>query len=271
MTNFSSDSTVNPPPSNRQLLILLGLFLGTIFAIVWGISAILNNLVWLIPNSVEQQLGSLIVPTYEKLAEKSPTQDTLNQLLDRLESNLPNKDNQRNWQVLYIPEKTVNAIAIPGDRIIIYKGLLNKVQSENELMMVLGHELGHFANRDHIRAIVRQLGLSIAITMIFGDSSGIQATTINAVQIFAKAKFSQNQETQADKFGLELLQKTYGHVGGATDFFQRISNKIYASLEILASHPAPENRVKHLQNLIQEKRYPLKETLPLSSTLKISE
>jgi len=45
--------------------------------------------VWLIPPSVEQQLGALIVPAYERLAEPTSAQNTLNELLNRLEINLP--------------------------------------------------------------------------------------------------------------------------------------------------------------------------------------
>lgn len=268
MNNNFSTSDRNSPPSKRQLLTLLGLFLGTIFLIIWVISAILNNLVWLIPINVEQQLGKVIVPTYEKLAKPSSTQDTLNQLLTKLENNITPKENNRNWQVLYIPEKTVNAIAIPGDRIIIYQGLLNKVQSENELMMVLGHELGHFAHRDHLRGIVRQLGLQIVLSMILGNTGGLESSAINVIQVISNAKFSQEQETKADEFGLELLNKNYGHVGGATDFFVELSKIKGLNLEILSTHPHPETRVKQLENLIKQRHYQIRNKTPLLPELK---
>ncbi|MEM9214339.1 MAG: M48 family metallopeptidase, partial [Cyanobacteria bacterium P01_F01_bin.150] len=211
----------NPPPKNRQLLVLFGLFLGTIILIVWGVGWIASSVVWLIPPSVEQQLGQVIVPIYEAQAQPSSTQDQLNALLDRLETNLTaDIHNGRDYQVLYVPEDVVNAIAIPGDHIIIYDGLLQEMDSENELAMVLGHELGHFANRDHLRGLGRQLAVRLALAYVFGDVGTIGAIATSSTSIIANAQFSQQQEYQADEVGLTLLNQLYGHAAGATDFFQ---------------------------------------------------
>ena len=257
----------NPPPSNRQLLILLGLFVGFIIAVVWIVWSLVNNLIWLIPPSVEQQLGALVVPAYEQQAKSSPAQDTLNQLLDRLETNLPEEQKQeRNYQVLYIPQATVNALAIPGDRIIIYAGLLDKMTSENELMMVMGHELGHFAHRDHLRGLGRQLFLQMAIATIFGDVSWLQGTAA-AVQAVSQAQFSQSQETEADEFGLTLLQATYGQVAGATDFFAQLNQQKGINLAFLATHPNPGDRVIQLNRLIKARKYQVGVRSPLPKTL----
>ena len=138
----------NPPPTARQLLTILAIFVGFIVGVVWLLLLLVDNLVLLIPVEVEQQLGRLMVPTYERVAQPSPTQDELNRLLDGLEEELePPLESERDFRVLYVPEPTVNAIAIPGDRIVIYEGLLSQMESENELAMILGHELGHFAHR----------------------------------------------------------------------------------------------------------------------------
>ncbi|HAC64519.1 MAG TPA: peptidase M48, partial [Cyanothece sp. UBA12306] len=113
----------NPPPSNRQLLILLGIFLSFIALIIFSLSIILDWAITQIPISVEQKLGALIVPFYKEQAKSSSEQDSLNRLLDRLEANLDNKlAEKRDYQILYIPEATVNALAIPGEQIIIFEG-----------------------------------------------------------------------------------------------------------------------------------------------------
>ncbi|MEP0855377.1 M48 family metallopeptidase [Trichocoleus sp. DQ-U1] len=268
MSGTATSSDRNPPPNNRQLLIVLGLFIGFIVGVIWLLGLFINSLVWVIPPSVERQLGAVIVPAYERLAKPSPAQDTLNQLLDRLEAKLPSEQRQeRDYRVLYVPDNTVNALALPGDRIIIYAGLLKQTESENELMMVLGHELGHFAHRDHLRALVRQLLLPIAIATVFGDAAGLSSAAATGVQAVSSSRFSQSQESEADEFGLTLLQQTYGHVAGATDFFARMSRKSGAGFDFLTSHPAPGRRVKELQRLIEQGNYPVKERLALPETL----
>ncbi|MBW4664354.1 MAG: M48 family metallopeptidase [Chroococcus sp. CMT-3BRIN-NPC107] len=257
----------NQPPSNRQLLILLGIFAAFTIGVIWLIGWIASSIVWLIPYSVEQQLGAVIVPVYERLAMPSPAQNTLNDLLDRLEAQLPSQRQNRDYKVLYIPKDTVNALAVPGDRIIIYSGLVKQAQSENELMMVLGHELGHFANRDHLRSLGRAVVVQIAIASIIGDIGSIGSIAVSGIETISNAQYSQSQESQADEVGLTLLQKTYGHVAGATDFFARMSQKQQLDIDFLATHPAPSRRVKEIQQLIKQRNYKVEQKQPLPSTL----
>ncbi|MEO1620812.1 MAG: M48 family metallopeptidase [Cyanobacteria bacterium J06632_3] len=262
-----SDET--PPPGNSQLLQLALLFLagliGAIALAVWLSGAV----VWLIPPEVEQQLGRAIVPAFEAQAEPSDTQDELNRLLDGLEIHLPEAQRDgRDYQVLYVPEETVNALAIPGDRIIIYQGLLAEAESENEVMMVLGHELGHFANRDHLRGLSRQLMVRLSLSAFFGDLGALGAIASNSVSSLTNAQFSQSQEIQADEVGLDLLAKAYGHVAGATDFFIRIKQESVPGIALLASHPPSEARVRKLNARIAGKGYERKDKTPLPAPLR---
>ena len=262
-TGYSDRS---PVPQNRQILLLLGFVIGLIAALITSVGMITDLLVGFIPFGVEQQLGIVMVPAFEQMAEPSAAQDQLNQLLDRLESHLPSPQNGRNYQILYVPDDTVNAMAIPGDRIIIYRGLLAEVESENELMMVLGHELGHFAHRDHLRQLGRSLLTELLVTSLFGDSSGLQRVAVSSTAALTDARYSQNQEYRADEFGLTLLQQTYGQVAGATDFFARMSQP-GESFDFLATHPGSAQRVKRLNGQIAARGYKIGEKLALPAVL----
>lgn len=258
----------NPPPKKRQVLFFLGLFFGTIALIVWGAVAVVDQAVARIPPEVEQQLGRAIVPIFAEMAEAGPVQDELNKLLDRLEAQAPDKVTEnRDYQVLYVPEEVVNAIAIPGDRVIIYQGLLEQMGSENELMMVLGHELGHFAHRDHLRGLGRGLAVRVALVAVFGDIGALGSIAISGAENLSNAQYSQGQETQADDFGLDLLVAHYGHAAGATDFFQQLSEEGGRGWDFLATHPNPDRRVRQINAWIQERGYPLQTKQPLSAPL----
>jgi len=254
----------NPPTSNRQLLILVGLFVLAIALTIWGGLALADFAITQIPVSVEQKLGAVIVPVYEQQAEDSVEQDTLNELLDRLETHV--EDGDRDYRVLYVNEPTVNAIAIPGDVVVIFQGLLENVESENELMMILGHELGHFVHRDHLRRLGRTLVVRLALATLFGNLDWLNDATTFLVAI-SNSQYSQSQETQADRFGLTLLYQTYGHVAGATDFFSRLSQESSRDWDFLATHPAPQKRVNTLEQAMQEESYPLKQKQPLPLVL----
>jgi predicted Zn-dependent protease len=258
----------NPPTSNRQLLILAGMFLAFIGLIIWGISWFFGVLVYAIPPQLEQKLGAAVIPIYERQAEKSTVQDSLNSLLDRLEENLRSEEKKdRNYRVLYIPKSTVNAMALPGDAIVVYQGLIEKIDSENELMMVLGHELGHFVHRDHLRGIGRSLLLQATLSYLFGDAGSLAGIAASVAETIGSSSYSQSQESEADEFGLNLLNKTYGHVAGATDFFKKMSREQTIDLAFLSSHPNPAQRVRQIEKSIAENKYLQKSLTPIPAAI----
>ncbi|MEL6493811.1 MAG: M48 family metallopeptidase [Cyanobacteria bacterium J06623_7] len=269
MSYHSPQSSKNEAESNNQILILVSIFLAGAIIIFLLLQLLVNTIITFIPPAVEQQLGSVIVPVYEQQAVDSPQQETLNQLLDRLEENLPKRQQPREYRVLYVPQDTVNAIAIPGNRVIIYRGLLEQVESENELMMVLGHELGHFANRDHLRGLGNFIIVRVTIAYLLGDAGIFKSIVASSIRAISDSQYSQKQEKQADEFGLGLLQQTYGHVAGATDFFAQLSKKRASDFDFLASHPAPKKRVKAIKKLIANKGYKQGSVVPVPATLKL--
>ncbi|NJK63328.1 MAG: M48 family metallopeptidase [Synechococcaceae cyanobacterium SM2_3_1] len=264
----AAESDENPPVEDGQLLQVIGVVVGLVLAIILLLFWVSNQIVWWIPPQVEVQLGRLMAQELAQAAEDSPRQQALAQLLDRLEDNLPVSD-QRDFEVLLVDREQVNALALPGQQMVVFTGLLEVMESENELAMVLGHELGHFINRDHLRTLTRQLTLNLILVSIFPDTAGLQSLAVSGVRALSSAQFSQQQEQRADEFGLEVLMATYGHVNGATDFFQRMQeDQPGNAFAFLQSHPNPGDRVDYLQNLIATREYPLQERTPLSETLK---
>ncbi len=248
----------SPEPRSIDFFKLIVIVVATIMAVIFGASALSGAIVARMPVAVEQQLGKAIVPIYEKTAKPGEIQAKLNQLLDRLEAQLPIATPKRDYQILYFDDPMVNAAAIPGDRILVYRGLLEQAESENELMMVLGHELGHFRNRDHLRGLGNALLYQIAFSTMFGDMGSIFGMGASVVESVGRAQFSQQQETQADEVAITLLNQHYGHVAGATDFFDRMSKINRPDLPWLASHPAPGQRVEQLKKLIRDRQYSIK-------------
>ena len=258
MSYYSPQSPKNEAETGGQLIAIICGFLALAIVTFLAFNILVNSVISFLPYSVEQKLGAVIAPIYEKQAVDSPQQKTLNQLLDRLETNLPAKQKAQNqYQVFYIPDETVNAIAIPGNKVIIYKGLLQEVESENELMMVLGHELGHFANRDHLRGLGNALVIRMTLGFFLGDAGIFQSGVGTLVRAVSNAQYSQKQEVKADTFGLNLLDQTYNHVAGATDFFSKLSNKEKSDFDFLSSHPALAERVKKLEQQIKSNNYKL--------------
>ncbi|NDY41747.1 M48 family metallopeptidase [Dissulfurirhabdus thermomarina] len=186
--------------------------------------------------------------------------------LDALVAALPPGDplRRRRFRVTILPSPEVNAFALPGGDIVVLTGLLEEVRSENELAMVLAHELGHFAHRDHLRALGRGLVASVAAALLFGTDSSV-SDLVSRLSLPFHVTYSQAQETEADEFALDLLTARYGHAGGATDFFRllerKTSNPRFAYF--LATHPAPGTRRRHLEALIRARHIPVAAVQPL--------
>lgn len=163
--------------------------------------------------------------------------------------------------VLETPE--INAMALPGGHIVVFSGLLQEIRSENELAMVLGHELGHYARRDHLRGMGRGLGMTLLMATLFGPDSRAAGLASRFLSI-TEMRYSQHQEATADAFGLQLLNARYGHAGGASEFFSRLAERAGGRFSyLLASHPHPRDRIASLQQQMAAAGYRVGETVPL--------
>ncbi len=218
-----------------------------------------------IPISVETWIGQLAINEFP--GEKSRI---LNRRLQLLLANLPTNSplHQYEFKVFLAETDEVNAIALPGGNIVVFSGLLQAVESENELTMILAHELGHFAHRDHLRGLGRGLGIAVATVMLFGENSAT-SNIISKTLLTFNNRYSQAQEAAADQFGIDLLNRHYGHAGGATDFFSRIATDAGNQTSyLLASHPHPQARIDALQLRITEQNYRIEKTVPLRADIK---
>jgi predicted Zn-dependent protease len=211
------------------------------------------------PIKVETWIGELALDEFPS-KENPPLEKRLQALLDKLPAD--SVLHQYKFRVFLVDSDEVNAIALPGGNIVVYSGLLKILTSENELAMVLAHELGHFAHRDHLRSLGRGLGLAVVTTLLFGEGSSASSLVSKTLLTF-QAQYSQTQEAAADRFGLDLLVKRYGHAGGATDLFASLAKNPGEKFPyLLASHPHPEERISALIQQIKDKNYLVKNTLP---------
>jgi Zn-dependent protease with chaperone function len=166
-------------------------------------------------------------------------------LVDRLARHWP--DTQYTFRVEIDDSEQANAMALPGGLIIVTQGLLDQVESENELAFVLGHELGHFKNRDHLRALGRGVVLSMFFAVVTG--SDVAGIGIKAADLTLRG-FSRQQETKADEFGLAIVNSEYGHVNEAWRLFERwqvVDNSFIELVTYLSTHPETGDRIADMK------------------------
>ena len=98
-----------------------------------------------------------------------------------------------------LPTPVPNAFALPGGKVFVLKGLLDKAESPDELAGILAHELGHLKHYDNMRGLIYNGGTSFLIGLLFGDVTGSSAV-IFASRSVVEASYSREAETAADTF-----------------------------------------------------------------------
>lgn len=234
---------VHPLKEFATLLISFVIILGIVLALASGF---VNIVAPLVPLKTEQKIFSGFktdseVENFYGLGRVTPSRE-LKALVDKLTKHWPN--NPYDFSVGVLDSDVINAMALPGGTIIVSSGLLDIVESENELAFVVAHEIGHFHNRDHLKGLGRGLLTGLVLGMV-GQST---KTLNNAVNVLSSSSYSRNAEAQADRFGLELVQAQYGNVSGSTELFKKLAlDENDTNLErYTRSHPMSENRIEKM-------------------------
>ncbi len=204
-------------------------------------------------------------------AAVDPREQSLAELLGRMAGHWPESPYAFEIAIWDVPEP--NAVALPGGVIAVTHGLLENVESENELAFVLGHELGHFRHRDHLRGLGRGVAFSLLLVAVGVGGGGSAVELASLAGEFAQRGFDREQEIEADRFGLALLAAEYGHVAGAEAFFEHLPELGGPGEGALASyfstHPLHADRIQALQATAREMGWALRgehRPLPALST-----
>jgi Zn-dependent protease with chaperone function len=146
-----------------------------------------------------------------------------------------------------------NAFAIPGGTIGVTRGLLDLLQDDDvALAFVLGHELGHFAHRDQLRGLGRQVGRALLWSVLFGDGGGDVLS--DQLPTLLDLRHSRAAEAAADRFALRLVLGTYGTAQGAERLFVWLEEQGESPrwAAMFATHPAPADRIQALRDYAKD-------------------
>ncbi|MEM7506079.1 MAG: M48 family metallopeptidase [Pseudomonadota bacterium] len=138
----------------------------------------------------------------------------------------------------------VNAFALPGGRVILFRGLIKEAETPEEVAGVLAHEIGHVVHRDPTVGALRAAGSAGIIGLMLGDVFGA-AVVVAATEAVINASYQREFETRADETAYRLLADAGLPSGPFAGFFARMaeehgSNETF--LRYLASHPELDGR-----------------------------
>jgi predicted Zn-dependent protease len=156
------------------------------------------------------------------------------------------------WETNVISSKEVNAWCMPGGKIAVYTGLIERLQAtDDELAAVMGHEIAH-ALREHGRERVSQAqaqGLIIGVLgAVAGVSQGGMDLTAVLVDLTLNKPNSREHEVEADRIGVELAARAGYDPRAAISLWEKMA-KLGGGQppEFLSTHPSPSNRIADLK------------------------
>lgn len=166
----------------------------------------------------------------------------------------PGADLPYDVQIHILDHEMVNAFALPGGRIVFFRGLIDSAQNPEEVAAVLAHEIGHVVYRDPTRDALRSAGTLGVLGLLFGDFAGGTITLFLANQLI-NASYSQKAEARADDYAHDLLEKANISPVALGTFFERLIEEHGDAEGIVAhfmSHPQMADRVAAAHAAVQD-------------------
>lgn len=143
-----------------------------------------------------------------------------------------------------------NAFALPGARIFIFRPILEKAVTPDEVAGVLAHEIGHVVHRDAMRAVLHDGALSLMIGAVLGDITGGSTIAILSKLMLGSA-YSRENESEADRVSVELMRHAGADPRSINEFFRRIAplGGKPSVFDALSSHPVTADRIAEVERL----------------------
>ncbi|MGD8561713.1 MAG: M48 family metallopeptidase, partial [Desulfarculaceae bacterium] len=210
----------------------------------------------------EVALGAQNFPLYtQKMGGKPADDKDLQGYVNNLGRKLAATSHRPNlpWEFNVVNHSSVNAMALPGGKIMVTRGLLNKLNSEDELAFVLGHEIGHVTARHAASQYTNGVLISVAVMGVGAalqgsDYAPLGTAVAGAAGSLLMLSYSRDQERQADELGYTYMVQNNYNPKAMLEVF-----KIFRSLEkeepgvigaMLRSHPLTSERIDYTKNMV---------------------
>ena len=221
----------------------------------YGVVAGAKSAIEAVPMSVDEQIGEAALPSvlseFGEEIESPKALDAVQGIVDRLAPHaaIPGV----NYNVLIVDSDVVNALALPGGTILVFKGLIDEMDSTEELSAVIAHEMSHVTLRHHLNQIARSVGIVAAVNIVIGDVGGIVALGTEVLQTATLNNYSQGQETEADLEGARMMHAAGLDPQAMIQMLNALPDAhLPGALSWLSTHPDSEQRIKEVKRFLGE-------------------
>jgi predicted Zn-dependent protease len=230
---------------------------------ITGLAVIIASYVFILAPFIGNKAVHLIPRSFERtLGEKAKSQIDLFTNLDEEKSALAQEffeetgfESPYPVQVHVAQESVVNAFALPGGQIVIYQGIIDMMESWEELAALLAHELAHVNERHSMKMLCRNLSTYLLISVLTADVAGVSSILMDNAARIHELSNSRSHEREADLVGLDYLLHQQINPEAMTDLFSGFLEQekmhLNETLAFLSSHPLTDNRIDYIRKMIK--------------------
>lgn len=229
----------------RNSLLFLGIAAALVLLYLLIVPWLSQKLAAKVSPKTEQQLGDAVYDAMDLQSQEDQAASLkVNEFFRTME--VPTVYSIR---ISVVEGSEVNAFALPGGRIVVYKALLQKINSYPELAALLSHEFTHINNKHSTKSIFRRLGSKVFIGLLLGRFGTVTGVLVDHADNLKHLKYSRRLEKEADTKGLSILTERKIDPQGFVDLFNNLrSSASGVELpEFLASHPDIDKRIANIK------------------------
>lgn len=151
-------------------------------------------------------------------------------------------------RVTVVKDTIVNAFALPGGHLVVYTGIINQMESPEELVALLSHEASHVNKRHSLQSILSQLTASLTISLVTKDLNGLSKGIISNVNMLTVLSYSRALESQADNEGMQLMVNNRINPVGMKflmEDLKKLNKEVPSGISFLSTHPLTDERINN--------------------------
>ncbi len=140
----------------------------------------------------------------------------------------------------------INAFALPGGHIVVFTGLLDRIEGPEALAALLAHESTHVEERHSTRMMVRNLSGYLFLSLLIGDVNSVVAVVADNANSIRNMGYGRGLETEADTIGQRRMAESGMDPAGMVQLLRLLDDQAHdmpEALSFLSSHPLTADRI----------------------------
>lgn len=219
-----------------------------VFGYLYGLPVLADVVAKALPANVERAIGqeSLSFLDSRMFKPSELPQKRQQEIIERFAALTPPVADAPHYEIVF--RKSLigpNAFALPSGHIILTDEIVELLESEDALLGVLSHELGHLHERHLMRRIIQSSAVGATATVLFGDVSSVVA---NIPTLMLDLRYSRDAESEADDYAVAMLKANGINPGALADAFESLGKETVEPPPYFSSHPPATERIERIRS-----------------------